>query len=113
MNKEKEVLKHRNSTVVTPVVAHIAKNLFERPLVIAGSLTFDDMDDHVAAEMDNIRAHRSDPKSMEWGDEDPMEPGYYSCVTMDGVTYWASTSSRMVRGATTSCPLLGWRGCDG
>ena len=94
-------------------MAHIAKNLFQRPLVIAGSPTFDDMDGHVAAEMDNIQAHRSDPKSMEWGDEDPTEPGYYSSVTMDGVTYWASTFSGIMHDFPTSCPLIGWRGCHG
>lgn len=85
-NKEKEVLKHRNSTVVTPVLAHIASDLFKRPLVIAGSPAFDNVDGHVAAEINNIRAHHSDPKSMAWGIEDEL--GYYSSVTMDGVTYW-------------------------
>jgi DNA (cytosine-5)-methyltransferase 1 len=76
-------------TVVTPVVASIAENLFKSSLVVAGSSDFDDIDENVATEMNNIRAHHSDPKSMEWGDED--KAGYYSSVTMDGVTYWVST----------------------
>lgn len=88
-------------------MAHIASNLFKRPLIIAGSSTFDDMDGHIAAEMDNIQAHHSDPASMEWGNEDLTEPGYYSSVTMDGVTYWVSTFSMlMMHGSATSCHFI-------
>lgn len=112
-NTEKEVLKHRNSTVVTPVVGHIASNLFKRSLVIAGSPTFDDVDDHVAAEIDNVRAHHSDPKSMRWGDSAEGVPGYYSSVTMDGVTYQVRTFSGSLSDPKVLITLSGWRGCDG
>jgi len=58
------------------------------------------MDGHVAAEMDNIQAHHSDPKSMIWGNQ--VEPGYYDSVIMDGVTYWASAFSSLMPGYISS-----------
>ncbi|RDB21087.1 DNA (cytosine-5)-methyltransferase 1A [Hypsizygus marmoreus] len=87
LNKEKEVLKHRNVTVVTPIVSQIAKNLFKGSLEVAGVSNFEDMDENVAAQIDNVQAHHADPKNMIWGDGEPEGGMYYASVIMDGVTY--------------------------
>ncbi|KAF9469258.1 hypothetical protein BDZ94DRAFT_1244081 [Collybia nuda] len=84
-DKEKEVLKHRNLTVVTPIVSRIAKNLFKGSLEVAGVTDFNEKDEDVAAEIDNTQSHHSDPESMQWIDENNGD-GYVG-VIMDGVTY--------------------------
>jgi DNA (cytosine-5)-methyltransferase 1 len=86
---EKEVLRHRNETVVTPVVARIAKSLFERALEVAGQSRFDEIDDDVAMEIDDVQTHHSDPKNMQWG-ERVFEDKFYDTVIMDGVVYSVS-----------------------
>lgn len=87
-NKETEVLKHRNTTVFMPIVSRIAKNLFKGALEVAGSTDFNDKDEDVAAEIDNIQSHHSDPQSMQWILDDNGND--YAGVIMDGVTYQVS-----------------------
>ncbi|KAF5380878.1 hypothetical protein D9615_004125 [Tricholomella constricta] len=83
-DKEQEVLRHRNMTVVTPIVSRIARHLFKGSLEVAGTSAFDDAD--VAAEIDNVQAHHNDPASMKWGSND-LEGQSYASVIMDGVEY--------------------------
>jgi DNA (cytosine-5)-methyltransferase 1 len=90
-NPEREVLKHRNPTVVTPLVSCIAKTLFERTLSVAGQLERDDIEEDAAAANDvgADYTHHGDPDSIKW-----LEPanvdGYYQSVDMDGVVYSVS-----------------------
>ncbi|KAF8077759.1 C5-DNA-methyltransferase [Lyophyllum atratum] len=97
INKEQEVLKHRNTTVVTPTVSGIAKHLFKSSLEVAGSFTIDDAE--IAAKIDNIQAHHTDPKSMKWGLEEPEGGKYYGSVIMDGVEYRVGDSVMVSPGA--------------
>jgi DNA (cytosine-5)-methyltransferase 1 len=84
-NPEVEVLKHRNPTVVTPLVSNIAAMLFERTLRVAGQLEHDDIEDDAASDIDDFM-HHDDPESIDW--LEPAEAaGYYKSVDMDGVTY--------------------------
>jgi DNA (cytosine-5)-methyltransferase 1 len=101
-DKEKEVLKHRNLTVVTPVVSRIAKNLFKGSLEVAGSNSFNDKDEDVAAEIDNIQSHHSDPESMRWVRKN------HNClhVIMDGVTYSVSILVQIM--PNHLCHFSGW-----
>ncbi|KAG5636823.1 hypothetical protein H0H81_006739 [Sphagnurus paluster] len=83
-DKEQDVLKHRNTTVVTPTVAEIARRLFNGALEVAGSKA---IDADVAVGIDNVRAHHSDPTSMVWG---PKNGAFYQSVIMDDVEYFVS-----------------------
>jgi hypothetical protein len=84
-NPEAEVLKHRNPTVVTPLVSNIAVMFFKHTLRVAGQLDSDDADDDATGDFDNF-IHHDDPESIVW-----MEPaevkGYYESVDMDGKRY--------------------------
>lgn len=76
--------------MVTPIVSGIAKNLFKGSFEVAGESTLQDRDEGVAAEIDNIQAHHSNPKNMSWGHNHPEEGKYYESLQMDGVTYHVS-----------------------
>jgi DNA (cytosine-5)-methyltransferase 1 len=84
-NPEAEVLKHRNPTVVTPLVSTIAAMLFERTLRVAGQLERDDTEDDADDSFDDFM-HHDDPESIEWLEPAGAE-GYYDSVDMDGVIY--------------------------
>jgi DNA (cytosine-5)-methyltransferase 1 len=84
-NPEAEVLKHRNPTVVTPLVSSIAAMLFKRTLLVAGQLEQDDAEDDAASDFDGFM-HHDDPESIEWLQPTEVE-GYYESVDMDGVKY--------------------------
>ena len=88
------MLKHRTQTVITPIVQQIAKELFKGNLEVAGCLTFNETDVNVAAEIDNIQAHHSDPKSMKWGEDAPEGGKYYTSIIMDGVEYFVRIGRR-------------------
>jgi DNA (cytosine-5)-methyltransferase 1 len=79
------VLKHRNPTVVTPLVSSIAAMLFKRTLLVAGQLEQDDAEDDAASDFDGFM-HHDDPESIEWLQPTEVE-GYYESVDMDGVKY--------------------------
>jgi DNA (cytosine-5)-methyltransferase 1 len=83
-NPEAEVLKHRNPTVVTPLVSNIAAMLFERTLRVAGQLEHDDAETDTG-DFDDFM-HHDDPESIEWLEPAEVE-GYYESVNMDGVMY--------------------------
>lgn len=116
MNVEREVLKHRNETVVTPIVARIAKSLFERALEVAGQSRFDEIDDDVAMEIDDVQAHHLNPKNMQWGERE-FEDKSYDTVIMDGVTYsvrilflFINVKGLILTGVfCLKCCLQGWR----
>ncbi|KAF8891199.1 hypothetical protein BD779DRAFT_1513769 [Infundibulicybe gibba] len=86
-NRERDILQHKNQTVVTPIVSAIAGNLFQRSLEVAGTSTYNKTDHDVAREIDEIRTqHEADPTTMTWGGAAEMD-GYYSSVNMDGADY--------------------------
>lgn len=74
--------------MVTPIVQRIAKDLFKGNLEVAGCSTFNETDVFVAAEIDDIQVHHSDPKSMKWGEDIPEGGKYYTSIIMDGVEYF-------------------------
>ncbi|KAG6862076.1 hypothetical protein C0995_007206 [Termitomyces sp. Mi166 len=82
-DKEQEVLKHRNTTYVTPIVSQIMKNLFSVPLHFAEIPTIED-DPDVITEIDNVKTHHLDPTSMKWGQ---AEGNMYLSIILDGVEY--------------------------
>ena len=82
------MLKHRNATVVTPLVSIIAAMLFERTLRVAGQLEQNSVEDDATDDVDDFM-HRDDPDSIEWLEPAEVE-GYYQSVDMDGVTYSVS-----------------------
>jgi DNA (cytosine-5)-methyltransferase 1 len=90
-NPEAEVLKHRNPTVVTPLVSNIAAMLFERALRVAGQLEHDDIEDDTASDIDDFM-HHDNPEFIEWLEPAEAE-GYYESVDMDGVTYSVGLSA--------------------
>ncbi|GLB34766.1 putative cytosine specific DNA methyltransferase replication foci [Lyophyllum shimeji] len=100
-DREREVLRHRNTTVVTPVVSRIAKYLFKGSLEVAGSFAMDDAD--VATEMDQIQVHHADPASMIWGHDDPEEGMYFRSVIMDGVEYFVGDHVMVNPGYDEDC----------
>ncbi|KAG6851305.1 hypothetical protein H0H93_011741 [Arthromyces matolae] len=87
-DEEKEILKHRATTYVTPLVSQIMKKLFTIPLDFADIPVIKD-DPDVVTDIDNIKTHHSDPLSMQWGDTNE-DDNMYSSVVMDGVEYMAS-----------------------
>ncbi|KAG6814585.1 hypothetical protein H0H92_000114 [Tricholoma furcatifolium] len=86
-DKEREILKHRNSTYVTPIVSQMMKNLFSVPLAYAEPPVVED-DENILAEIDDVKAHHSNPSSMKWGPS--TSKGVFHSIIMDGVEYKAS-----------------------
>ncbi|KAI0373036.1 S-adenosyl-L-methionine-dependent methyltransferase [Pilatotrama ljubarskyi] len=84
---EKEVLKHRNPTCVTPRVSAVAQKLFAQALRVA-DLSEEPADETPSANKAR-RVHAVDPTSMEWVEESMIRPGHYGSVLIDGVTYSA------------------------
>lgn len=85
-NPEKEVLQHRNDTVVTPLVGRVAATFFDRVLSVAGQLEADPTTEDSAAHLVEALEHHSDPESIEWLESASVD-GFYQSVEMDGVTY--------------------------
>lgn len=88
-NPESEVLKHRNPTVVTPLVQNIAKALFDRTLSVAGQLE-KDLEEDILDELDDNIFHHTDPDDIEWLAPSIVE-GYYDSVKLDDVIYSVSS----------------------
>lgn len=88
-NIEKEVLKHRNKTVATPVVGRVAQRLFEN-IKVAGKLMEEDM--HVSDDVPRhpYIIHAANPNSVQWLDPVDDRPGFYGSVLVDEVKYSVS-----------------------
>lgn len=86
---EKEVLKHRNKTVTTPVVGRVAQRLFEN-IKVAGKLVDEDM--HISDEAPRHPSiiHAANPNSVQWLDPVDDHPGFYDSVLVDEVKYSVS-----------------------
>ncbi|KAF8643762.1 hypothetical protein AX16_008781 [Volvariella volvacea WC 439] len=84
---EKSVLKHRNNTVVTPIVSRIAQGLFRPQLEVAGATSEELADQRLVHILDDVKAHHMDPESMKWGQPIAKGSGYYYSIIMDGVVY--------------------------
>lgn len=97
---------------MTPIVSRIAKNLFKRSLEVAGTSTIDEIDETVAAEIDNVQAHHLDPQSMHWGNKADGVDGYYESIVMDGISYTVRFfHSRAVELTSLKSPTFPGRRC--
>jgi DNA (cytosine-5)-methyltransferase 1 len=85
---EKEVLKHRNKTVTTPVVGRVAQRLFEN-IQVAGQFRDQDMDSDDGPHHPPI-IHVANPNSVQWKDPIHDHPGFYESVLVDGTKYSVS-----------------------
>jgi DNA (cytosine-5)-methyltransferase 1 len=86
---EKDVLRHKNQTVVTTRVGRIAKHLFELTLRIAGQEDIDDV--ALTRAIRNVKAHHADPTSIVWLNAAATD-GYFNSVLVDGVVYKVRTA---------------------
>jgi hypothetical protein len=87
---EKEVLKHRNKTVTTPVVGRVAQRLFEN-IKVAGKLMDEDMHISDDAPRHPSIIHAANPNSVQWLDPVDDHPGFYGSVLVDEVKYSVSS----------------------
>lgn len=104
---EKEVLSHKNETVVTPRVGEIAEDLFQQTLHMAG-VSLDSATSplkHTAT----TRPHFSNPVRLQWVTSSETAPGFYDSVVIDGVQYNVSGISLIK--IELELILLGWRHC--
>ncbi|KAG2133739.1 S-adenosyl-L-methionine-dependent methyltransferase [Suillus clintonianus] len=85
-NIEKEVLKHRNKTVTTPVVGRVAQRLFEN-IKIAGQLVDEGKDISDDTPRHPSKIHAANPNSVEWLDAVDGYTDFYNSVRVDGVKY--------------------------
>jgi len=86
---EKEVLKHRNKTVTTPVVGRVAQRLFENIMVSGQSPDQDMGSDDTPHHLSII--HAANPNSVRWLDPVHDHPGFYRSVVVDGAKYSVSS----------------------
>ncbi|KAF7965632.1 hypothetical protein HWV62_42606 [Athelia sp. TMB] len=91
---EIEVLKHRNPTVVTPIVKSIGDKLFHG-LSAAGHGELDVLEDDTLQK--RHRMHRGNPASIRWECQ-PDENGLYKQVIIDGVAYSVGDSVAVLPG---------------
>ena len=107
-NKEKDVLQHRNQTVVTPRVGKISQRLFEQTLIkVAGRFSPEEDrlgDAGLTRAIDEAKAHHLNPLITKWSNPTGHE-GFYSAVVMDGVEY----NVRNQRECSSSLNVLGLR----
>jgi DNA (cytosine-5)-methyltransferase 1 len=90
---ERDVLRHKNQTVVTPRVGRIAQGLFELTLRVAGQSSADDNDgndDDLVQAINQAKIHHQDPVSVQWV-EPADSAGHYNSVVMDEVVYSVKT----------------------
>lgn len=87
---EKEVLKHRNKTVTTPVVGRVAQRLFEN-IMVTGQSQDQDMESDDALHHPSI-IHVANPDSVQWLNPVHGHPGFYESVLVDGAKYSVSLS---------------------
>ncbi|KAG1724751.1 S-adenosyl-L-methionine-dependent methyltransferase [Suillus paluster] len=94
---EKEVLKHRNKTVTTPVVGRVAQRLFENIQVSGRSINQDmDMSDDAPRHAPII--HVANPNSVQWLDPVDDHPDFYNSVLVDNVKYSVGDAVMVVPG---------------
>ncbi|KAG2037322.1 S-adenosyl-L-methionine-dependent methyltransferase [Suillus americanus] len=96
-NIEKEVLKHRNKTVTTPVVGRVAQRLFEN-IKVAGKLMDEDMHISDDAPRHPFIIHAANPNSVQWLDPVDDHPGFYGSVLVDEVKYSVGDAVMVVPG---------------
>lgn len=86
---EKEVLKHRNKTVTTPLFGRVAQRLFENIMVSRWSIDQDVESDDTPHHLSII--HPANPNSVRWLDPVHGHPGFYESVFLDGAKYSVSS----------------------
>ncbi len=104
---EKEVLGHKNETVVTPRVGEIAEDLFQQTLHMAG-VPLDSAASPIKQKL-TTRPHFSNPVQLQWVMSSETAPGFYGSVIIDGVQYSVSGMSLII--IKLRLILLDWRYC--
>ena len=89
---EKDVLRHRHPTFLTPTVNRVAKNLFEVSLEVAKSKLEDDNDDSEQPRPPRHKGHYSNPQSITLKDEMIEGSKIFGSAVVDGVVYNVSNS---------------------
>lgn len=104
---EKDVLLHRNPTIVTPAVARIARGLFVQTLQIAGrSLKEAGLEDEDPVDAEPDQTHYTDPIRIEWVRDSRIAPHHYKSVIIDGAKYSVNYLWYITYYACLSHPLL-------
>ncbi|KAL6300510.1 S-adenosyl-L-methionine-dependent methyltransferase [Sparassis latifolia] len=99
---EKDVLLHRNKTVVTPAVARIAHKLFVQTLRIAGESLQNDTAEDVSVATAEMHVHSTDPALIEWEKESQTVPNHFQRVRIDGALYCAGDIVIVEKGEDTN-----------
>jgi len=84
LNQENEVLKHRETTFLTPIVSQIAQHLFD------GSLVASDPMEEMEVDNQPLKAHKThyeNPLKIVWGQALGQNTEFFKNVTVDGVRY--------------------------
>jgi hypothetical protein len=90
LDTEKHILLHRNRTVVTAIVARVAKGLF-RALCVAGEPSEEHTKRTMSTPFSGILESEDEP-SILWHCE-PTDSGVYKSALIDGVVYNVATFS--------------------
>ncbi|KAK7034044.1 hypothetical protein VNI00_012475 [Paramarasmius palmivorus] len=86
-NKERAILQHKNTTVVTPRVLRVVKDLYNLNLDVSGVPVFEEQEAAVRKQLKEAKEHHEDPKKMAWGRTLHSTKHYYESVTLDGEKY--------------------------
>ncbi|KAF8163400.1 S-adenosyl-L-methionine-dependent methyltransferase [Crassisporium funariophilum] len=85
-NQKIEVLKHSETTFLTPVVNRIARDFFEGSLEVATSIS-NDSDDNVSLKPRNFKSHYTNPDKIKLGNRFSDHEERYGKATIDGEIY--------------------------
>lgn len=83
-NQENEVLKHRETTFLTPIVSQIAQHLFD------GSLVASDPIEEMEVDNQSLKVHKThheNPLKIVWGQALGQNVEFFENITVDGVRY--------------------------
>lgn len=85
LNRENEVLKHRETTFLTPIVSQIAQHLFDGSLVASHPIEEMEVDNQ---SLKVHKTHCENPLKIAWGQALGQNTEFFKSVIVDGVRYW-------------------------
>lgn len=86
-NLEKDVLFHKNETIVTARVEKIAGELFQRTLKLAGKSPSKSHILSASCKTARTQAHLKNPNKIHWVKSSETAPNFYTSVLIDNVKY--------------------------
>jgi hypothetical protein len=95
-NNERAILQRKNTTVVTPSVLRVVKDLYNLNLDVSGVPVFEEQEAVVRKQLKVAKEHHEDPKKMAWGRTLHSIKHFYESVTLDGEKYKVSYSSKSI-----------------